>query len=95
MKTKYVRQEFISTMAAIMGATSLGLLLLEFTIPAIERHRFIGLLHSGKMATLDLFAHFGGGWGLYGAGIVRCLLMTLMLTVLFSLISLGLSKTGR
>ena len=92
MKTRYIRQGFVSSLVVILSVTSLALLLLQFTIPAIHRHAFVLLLKSGKVSMGDVYANFTGGASYWTDFVRECLLLSLILTALFSLMRLRLSR---
>ena len=86
MKTKYMRQAFISGLLAILSVTSLALLRLQFLTSAVGGP-------AGKMDPLDLHSGLASGAAYWLPIFVQgFLLLTLVLTALFSLFSLQLSR---
>jgi len=86
MKTKYMRPGFISGLLAILSLTSLALLRLQFLTSAVGRP-------AGQMDPLELHPGLAGGAAYWLPIFVQgFLLLTLVLTALFSLFSLQLSR---
>jgi hypothetical protein len=96
MKTKYIRQSFISGLLAVLSVTSLVLLLLQFATPRVSRQGLASLFQSGKMSVLDLYQTYGGGRSFWWANSLReYLLVSLILIVVFSLISFRMARDSK
>jgi hypothetical protein len=93
MKTKQISQRFVSGLIAVLSITSLALLLVQLAIPTISGQALARLFQSGRMSVLDLYQTFAGGGSVWWAHSVReCLVVTLIMTTAFALLSLRMSR---
>ena len=93
INTRFISQKFISSMLVISSGSSLAMLYLWLLRPASEAARMRNAIESGKMSLWDLFAAFNGNALLDQTNFVsECLLLSLMLTALFTLLTFYWTK---
>src|SRR5260370_23323525 len=91
MKTKYTNQRFISGLLVILSVTSLAMLLLQFTTPAVGGPRVADFVRSGSTAP-DMYALFTSDAFRSGAYGPEYLLVSLSVIALLSLLSFHSSR---
>jgi uncharacterized membrane protein YhaH (DUF805 family) len=93
METRCINQRFISGMVMVFSGAVLAMLFLLSVATAIHAGRFASAFKSGKISLLDLYATFSGNALLSHTDFVHeCLVISLIFTVLFALLSCRLAK---
>jgi hypothetical protein len=93
METGCINQRFVSSMVIVFSGAALAMLFLLSVALGIHAGRSASAFKSGKVSLPDLYATFSGNALLSHSDFLReCLVMSLILTVLFALLSCRLAK---